>query len=196
MGFMKQVILIHGLPAKEEVLGDVWPSPSNAHWFPWIQKQLTRQDILCQALEMPRSYNPIYKDHERVLNQMEIGDDTILVGHSCGGGFLLRYLSEHKDLKPKKVILVAPWLDFEKYLKELNPDSDYFDFSVDTTISERTDLYCMYSTDDDDSILDSVKMIREKMSNMHLVEFSDKGHFTEPDLGSKEFPELLEIILK
>jgi predicted alpha/beta hydrolase family esterase len=193
---MKQVILIHGLPDKEEVVGDVWPSPSNAHWFPWVQKQLTRQDILCQSLEMPLSYNPTYKDHERVLNQMEISDETILVGHSCGGGFLLRYLSEHKDLKPKKVILVAPWLDLESYLKELNPNSDYFDFNIDTTILERTDLYCVYSTDDDSSILDSVKMIREKIPEINVIEFSDKRHFTEKHLKSKEFPELLEIILK
>lgn len=193
---MEQVILIHGLPDKEEVLGDVWPSPSNAHWFPWIQKQLTRQEILCQALEMPRSYNPVYKDHERVLNQMEISEKTTLVGHSCGGGFLLRYLSEHQNLKPKKVILVAPWLDLENYLKELNPDSDYFDFTIDTSILERTDLCCMYSTDDDNSILESVKMIREKIPDIKVSEFSDKGHFTEPDLRSKEFPELLSEILK
>lgn len=102
---MKQVILIHGLPKEKEVLGDTWPSPSNSHWFPWIQKQLTRQDILCQTLEMPKSYNPTYSDHERVLNQMEISDETILVGHSCGGGFLLRYFSEHKELTPKKLFL-------------------------------------------------------------------------------------------
>jgi predicted alpha/beta hydrolase family esterase len=193
---MKQVILIHGLPDKEEVTGDMWTSPSNAHWFPWVQKQLTRRDILCQTLEMPSSYNPIYKDHERVLNQMEIGDETILVGHSCGGGFLLRYFSEHTNLKPKKIILVAPWLDPENYLKELNPNSDYFDFTINTSLMNRTDLYCMYSTDDENYILDSVKMIQEKIPDMNMVEFSDKGHFTEPDLGSKEFPELLELILE
>ncbi len=193
---MKQVILIHGLPNKEEVLGDVWPSPSNAHWFPWVQKQLTRQDILCQALEMPRSYNPTYTDHERVLNQMEISDETILVGHSCGGGFLLRYFSEHKDLKPKKVILVAPWLDLEHHLQTLNPHSDYFDFTLDASIGERIDVYCMYSTDDETCILDTVKMIEEKIPSIQMIAFKDKGHFTEPDLGSKEFPELLEMILK
>jgi hypothetical protein len=54
----------------------------------------------------------------------------------------------------------------------------------------------MYSSDDNESILDSVKLIREKIPNINVIEFSDKGHFTEPDLKSKEFPELLEIILK
>lgn len=192
---MKQIILIHGLPDKEEVLGDVWPSPSNAHWFPWVQKQLTRQDILCQALEMPQSYNPTYIEHERVLNQMEISKETILVGHSCGGGFLLRYFSEHPELSPKKVILVAPWLDGDGYLKELNSESDYFNFEIDPTLAERTQLHCIYSTDDEKDILDSVDRIQKELPDIIAHTFTDKGHFTEPDMGTKEFPELLDIIL-
>jgi predicted alpha/beta hydrolase family esterase len=192
---MKQVILIHGMPSMDEVTGDVWPSPSNAHWFPWIQKQLTRKDILCQSLEMPVCYNPTYADHERVLNQMEILNETILVGHSCGGGFLLRYLSEHSDLSPKKVVLVAPWLDPTGELKELNPRSDYFDFKIDTSLSKRTQIHCLYSDDDGASILESVKRIQEELPEVISHPFSSKGHFTEPDLGTKEFPELLEIIM-
>jgi predicted alpha/beta hydrolase family esterase len=193
---MKQVILIHGLPDKEEVMGDVWPSPSNAHWFPWVQKRLTQQDILCQTPEMPRSYDPTYIEHERVLNQMEISNETILVGHSCGGGFLLRYLSEHPKLSPKKIILVAPWLDPEGYLKELNPESDYFDFTIDPELTERIGMYCMYSTDDDADILKSIEIIKKELPEMQVHTFTNKGHFTEPDLGTKEFPELLELILK
>ncbi len=192
---MEQVILIHGLPDKEEILDNIFPSPSNAHWFPWIQKQLTKKDILCQSLEMPKSYNPIYSEHKRVLDQMEISNETILVGHSCGGGFLLRYLSEHKELKPKKVILVAPWLDLEGYLKKLNPLSDYFDFEIDKTITNRTDLYCMYSTDDAKDILNSVEMIRKELPDIKMSVFTNKKHFTERHLKSKEFPELLELIL-
>ncbi|MCF7831401.1 MAG: alpha/beta hydrolase [Candidatus Pacebacteria bacterium] len=191
---MKQVILIHGLPDKEEVLNGILSSA--AHWFPWIQQQLTQQGILSQAPEMPRSYDPVYVEHEQVLNQMEISDETILAGHSCGGGFLLRYLSEHSELSPKKVILVAPWLDPEGYLKGLNPDSDYFDFTIDPTLSERIELHCMYSTDDEQNILDSVDRIQKELPNIIMHVFSDKGHFTEPDLGTKEFPELLELILK
>jgi predicted alpha/beta hydrolase family esterase len=192
---MKQVILIHGLPSKEEVTGDVWPSPSNSHWFPWIQKQLTRRDILCQSLEMPKSYNPIYSEHKRVLDQMEISDETILVGHSCGGGFLIKYLSENKNLKPKKVVLVAPWVDPERFLIELNPDSDYFNFEIDKSLTDRTDLYCMYSTDDEESIINSVSKIKEELPDIKMKIFTNKKHFTEKSLNSKEFPELLELIL-
>lgn len=188
--------MIHGLPDKEEVLANVLPSPSNSHWFPWVQKQLTMRDMLCQTLEMPRSYDPIYQQHERVLNQMEISNETILVGHSCGGGFLLRYFSEHKELDPKRIILVAPWLDLEGYLKELDPQSDYFNFSIDRNLANKTELVCMYSTDDDKGIIDSVNMIEQEIPDTKMIMFNDKGHFTESSLKSKEFPELLDVIIK
>ena len=193
---MKQIILIHGLPSKDEYYESEWPSQSNAHWLPWVQREVLRKGIMCQALEMPHPYNPTYKDHCDVLNQMNINEDTILVGHSCGAGFLVRYFSEHKDLKPKKLILVAPWLDPEGYLKELNPETDFFDFKIDSDLSNRTHIDIMYSIDDEKYILESVERIKKEIPNIEEHIFSDKGHFTEPDLGTKEFPELVKIVFK
>ncbi len=192
---MKQVILIHGLPSKEEVIvNDAMPSPSNAHWFPWIQKQLAKDDLLSQSLEMPHSYNPSYTDHSEVLGQMKISSETILVGHSCGGGFLVRYFSEHKELSPKKIILVAPWLDPEGYLKELDPETTFFNFEIDGDIANRTEVHCIYSTDDEKDILESIERIQEKIPNMVIHRFTDKGHFIDSSLGGNEFPELLELL--
>jgi predicted alpha/beta hydrolase family esterase len=193
---MKQVILIHGLPSKDEYYESEWPSQSNAYWLPWVQREVLRKGIMCQALEMPHPYNPAYKDHCEVLDQMNINEDTILVGHSCGGGFLVRYFSENKDLKPKKLILVAPWLDPEGYLKELNPETDFFDFDIDPELSQRTDIDIVYSTDDEEYIIESVHRIKNEIPNTNEHVFSDKGHFTEPDLGTKKFPDLVKIILK
>lgn len=193
---MKQVILIHGMPEKEDVFGDVWPSESNAHWLPWIQKQLTRKDILCQSLEMPHAYNPIYTDHCTVLDQMSISHETILVGHSLGGGFLLRYFSERPELTPRKIILVAPWVDPDNRLSEEFPGNNFFDFIIDKKLTERINIECLLSLDDEDYIIESVRQIREILPGMMYHEFIDKGHFCEDDLGTKEFPELLEIILK
>jgi predicted alpha/beta hydrolase family esterase len=193
---MKQVILIHGLPSKDEYYKSEWPSESNAHWFPSIQREILRKGILCQALEMPHPYNPNYKDYCDVLDQMNINEETILVGHSCGGGFLVRYFSEHKDLRPKKIVLVAPWLDPEGYLKELNPETDFFDFKIDPELSNKSQIDIVYSTDDEEYILQSVERIKKEISNTAEHVFSNKGHFTEPSLGQKECPEILEIILK
>lgn len=189
---MKQVIIIHGLPDKEEYYGDEWPSPSNAHWIPWIQKQLNKKDIISQALEMPKPYFPDYQEWSEVFSQMKISTETILVGHSCGAGFLVRYLSEHIDIFPGKVILIAPWIDTDNYLRDQG--NMFFDFKFDSNISNRTELHIMISSDDEQYIHDSVEQINSEIPGIIMHKFTDKGHFTEPDLGTKEFPELLQIL--
>lgn len=189
---MNHVILIHGMPDKEEYFSDEKPSSSNKHWLPWIQKKLAIKEILSQALEMPHPYNPIYKDHCEVFEQMKISSETILVGHSCGAGFLLRYFSEHPKLSPKKIILVAPWIDPEP--RELT--TGFFDFEIDPTLTDRTGLVVFYSTDDDDVCVKSAEIIKGVLPNATYHKFDNKGHFTKGDLGTEEFPELLKEILR
>ena len=192
---MNQVILIHGAPEKEEYLGEGgWPSPSNAHWIPWVQTQLSYKEVLSQAPEMPQPYEPSYTKWCEVFEQFKISDETTLVGHSCGGGFLLRYLSEHPAITPKRVILVAPWLDPEPH--ELEEGNDFFHFEIDPTLTSRTDLHIMYSTDDYPPCVKSAEIIKNALPHITIHEFQSNGHFTEPDLGTKAFPELLEEILR
>lgn len=189
---MNHVILIHGMPDKEEYYDTQSESPSNKQWLPWIQKELSKKDILSQALEMPHPYNPIYKDHCEVFEQMKISSETILVGHSCGAGFLLRYFSEHPELIPKKIILVAPWIDPEPRLLT----TGFFDFEIDSTLTKRTNLVIFYSTDDDEACVRSAEIIKEILPDGIYHQYENKGHFCEDDLGTKAFPELLEEILK
>lgn len=86
---MKTAIIIHGMPPKEEYFNAEYPSSSNKHWIPWIQKQLILNGILAQTPEMPEPYDPDYTKWYSVFEQFTIDGDTQLIGHSCGGGFLL-----------------------------------------------------------------------------------------------------------
>lgn len=61
---MKTAIIIHGYFTKEEFFDVTRPSPSNDHWFPWIQKQLLLNGILTQTPEMPSSYAPEYENRQ------------------------------------------------------------------------------------------------------------------------------------
>lgn len=54
----------------------------------------------------PQDWRPHYDDWKKVFEKNEINSDTILIGHSSGGGFLVRWLGEAK-IKIKKLILVA-----------------------------------------------------------------------------------------
>lgn len=188
---MKTAIIIHGMPSKEEYYDVNRPASSNCHWLPWIQKKLLLQDIVAQAPEMPKPYEPEYKAWKKTFEQFKVDKETTLIGHSCGGGFLVRWLSENK-VKVGKVILVAPWLDPEKWLT-----TAMFDFEIDSDFASRTDsVIVMYSTDDEDYILDTIKLLKEKTNNISYQEFSNKGHFCLDDLKTEEFPELLKNIFE
>lgn len=189
---MNQVILIHGMPNKEEYFDSSFPKPIDAHWFPWIKAELQNQGIETTIPAMPEPYEPKYQDWKEVFEQHTISNETILVGHSCGAGFLLRYFSEHPELHPKKIILVAPWIDPEP--RELT--TGFFDFEIDTTLTTRTNVVVFYSTDDDDVCVRSAEIIKGVLPNATYHKFDNKGHFTKGDLGTEEFPELLEEIQK
>ncbi|MBP9821486.1 MAG: steryl acetyl hydrolase [Candidatus Pacebacteria bacterium] len=180
---MKQVLLIHGAPDKNEFYKSENQAPSNGLWFPWLQKQLALRDELCQSLEFPRPYDPIYTDWVSVFEQMKVSEEAILIGHSCGGGFLLRYLSENKNLKPGKVILIAPWIDPEHQLT-----TGFFDFEIDPTLSDRMALHILMSSDDEEQ-LSSFAIIQEKLPNAVYHRYTDREHFCK-----SEIPEVLGLL--
>jgi predicted alpha/beta hydrolase family esterase len=182
---MKNTIIIHGAPEKSEYRDVNTPSPSNSIWIPWLQKHLALRDEISVALEMPRPYDGIYSEWVEVISSYKINSETVLIGHSCGAGFLLRYLSENQNLQPAKVIFIAPWLDPEPH--ELT--TPFFDFKIDTTLAERTDLLIFMSSDDLEGCLKSFEIIKSELPNAHYYEFTDKDHFCTPEL-----PELLELL--
>lgn len=181
---MKQTIIVHGSPSKEEFYKTSNSSMSNTVWYPWLQKQICFKDEISQALEFPRPYNPVYEEWAEVIKNFQINEQTTLIGHSCGGGFLLRYLSENKNLKPKKVVLVAPWIDTEKELL-----TGFFDFEIDPDLN-KLDIHIFMSLDDLESgMQESFRIIKNKLSSAKFQEYEDRGHFCD-----KEFPEILEVI--
>jgi uncharacterized protein len=191
---MKTAILVPGRPDKEECYDPHYPSNSNNHWFPWLTKQLLIHDIHTVAIEPPRPWQPRYGVWQREFERFDIGPDTALVGHSCGGGFLVRWLSENRDVRVGKVVLVAPWLNPDD-----NPGSDtadFFQFTIDPDLAQRTQGVAVFNSDNDDgSIHKSVDIIRREVRGVEYTEFQNYGHFCLADLHTTEFPELRDYIL-
>jgi predicted alpha/beta hydrolase family esterase len=186
---MKNAIIIHGMPSKEEYLKPENKTPSNEQWLPWLKGKLIEKGIMTKTPEMPVPYNPVYEDWKETFETLEVNENTILIGHSCGGGFIVRWLSEN-NIKVGQVILVAPWIDPDKFLT-----TGMFDFEIDPELVSKTDVVvAMYSTDDDKDILNTITILKEKVKDIKLKEFTDKGHFCLDDLGTEELPELLDLI--
>lgn len=188
---MKTAIILHGMPSKEEYFNPDSPSQSNKHWLPWIQRKLILGGVLAQAVEMPEPYEPDYEKWKSVFEQFKIDEDTMLIGHSCGGGFLVRWLSEN-NVKVNKVALVAPWLEPEKTI-----NSDFFKFEINPQISSNTaGLNVIYSTDDYPDILESIDILKSKLKGAQFQELTGRGRFTFSDMKTEKFPELADFLLK
>jgi uncharacterized protein len=188
---MKTALIIHGYNNKSEFLDENRPSASNDHWLPWLQRQLLLNRIEAQTPEMPGFYEPHYQEWKELFERFPLNENTILVGHSCGGGFLVRWLSETTK-KVGKVVLVAPWIDPNHTII----DPDFFAFNIDSNLVSKTaGITVMYSTDDHSDVLQSVEILKSTLKDVDFQEFHDKGHFVRNSLKTEKFPELLAVIL-
>lgn len=188
---MKNAIILHGQPGKEEYYDPERPSMSNAHWIAWLQAQLLKNDIAAATPEVPFAFKPDWDLWVQEVERFDINSDTLIVGHSRGCDFWLRWLSEHTEKKVGKVVLVAPGLGY------LTKDDNYFGkFELDPNLVERTDGITIFNSDDDnESIQQAVREIRNVLKNVGYKEFHLR-HFTFGSMGTDKFPELLEEALK
>ncbi len=190
---MKNAIILHGGPSKEEYYDPEAPSMSNAHWIPWLQAQLLKHDIPTATPEVPFSFDRNWQVWNQEVERFEIGPETILIGHSTGAGFFVKYLSIHPELKVGKVVLVAPWLD---------PDQEHTknffdDFEIDPLLVSRTAGVTIFNSDNDqESVQKTIKILRKTVKDIGYKEFHKYGHFCYGDLKTTKFPELLKFILE
>ena len=189
---MQNAIILHGRSYLHKDYISCENSESNRHWIPWLQWEMIKSGILTQTPEMPNPYFDAidYDDWVKTFKQFNVDENSILIGHSCGGGFLLKYLSNHPDIKIKHLVLIAPWIDVEQehptFFKNFEPSKNI------ANQCDRIDL--IHSTDDKEKIALSAEKIRKIFGNKIIYhEFNNKRHFTESTMGTK-FPELLEII--
>jgi hypothetical protein len=188
---MKNVIIVHGKPSKENYYDQSGYTSSNFGWIPWLQNQLLTRDIMPNVPEMPHAYLPEYESWKREFERFDVTSETVLVGHSMGGGFLLRWLSEHRDQPVARVILVAPSLDPLR-----SNETGFCEFEIDSTITDRTELIVMTSDNDSSKAETSLQMITDALPSTDVRMFTGYGHFIPEHTGKNTLEELSELILK
>ena len=128
----KNCVVLHGRPGEDEYYDLNQPSASNAHWLAWLQNSLLVNDIHCSTPEVPFAFEPQYELWRKDFERYEINEDTILVGHSTGAGFIVRWLTQNK-VAVHKVILVGPYVDPFHEIKE-----DFFFFVYDRKLAQQS----------------------------------------------------------
>lgn len=194
----QQVIVIHGadsFKSYERYLDALknWEValesflPKN-EWKMHLQEELGN-DFQVLSPRMPNKQNARYAEwkiwFEKILPF--VADGVILIGHSQGGLFLAKYLSE--NVFPKKIkalLLVAPPFSNTEHI------GDFVLGESLENISQQCEIIHLYQSEDDPVVpYDEVERYKKAlpMAEMHI--FKDRGHFLQED-----FPELLEEIKK
>jgi len=189
---MKNVYVIHGCPSNIEKAMSPETRTYDKHWIPWIKQELTKRGIKTETPLMPNPWEPVYEAFKAEFEKYPVSEDTILIGHSCGTTFLTRWLEDTKQ-KVAKLILVAPWCITDK-------DDDarrvFYEHPIDESIKERVGEIVMFTADDErENGKKSARIFHEKFCG-ELIELKGRGHYTMDDMGTTEFPELLEAVLK
>lgn len=189
---MKNAIILHGGPSKEGYYNPALPSESNAHWLPWLQKQLLVNEIAAATPEVPHSFDRDWAGWTKEVERFDIGPETILVGHSTGAGYFVKYLSIHPEIHVGKVVLVAPWIDpHARHTKNF-----FDDFTIDPQLVSRTQGVTIFASDnDEDDVMESEQIIKRALPETKFRLFPGHGHFTMRYMQTAEFPELLHEII-
>jgi uncharacterized protein len=191
MKSMPNAIILHGGPSRKEYYDPNLPSASNQHWLPWLQRELLIRDIAAATPEVPRAFDRHWPTWQRELERFDIGPETILVGHSTGAGFWVKYLSINPKVRVGKVILVAPWLDPER----AHTKNFFDDFDIDPQFPDRTAGVSVFASDNDQAdVQQTVRILREQAPSITVREFHNYGHFCYQDMHTDTFPELLAEI--
>jgi len=188
----KTVYIIHGCPSDAEKAMDPETRTYDKHWLPWLKRELTERGIKAEVPLMPDPWEQVYGKYKVEFEKYEVGENDILVGTSCGAAFLVRWLGDTKK-KIHKLILVAPWAIPEKgnEIKEA-----FYNYQIDESIKSRVNEITIFTADNEEEEGKESVQIFHKALGGEIIELEGRGHYVMSDMGTEEFPELLEVVLK
>ncbi len=180
---MKNALIIHGTEGYPE-----------ENWFPWLKKQLEKYGYHVAVPQFPTPQNQtpehwfdILKPYEHTFNE-----DTILIGHSCGGAFLLRVL-EKINTKINVAVFVTASAGI-KPIKYYEADRPFIENPFDwKKIRNSAKHFFVFHSEDDPFICPANGEKIAKEVGVELIKLKDAGHFNLAS-GYDRFDLLLEKI--
>ena len=184
-------IVIHGSPLIDQTSQPDYVPEEKRHWLPWLKENLGKAGIKTAIPRMPQSWQPVYADWKKEFEKLDINENSILIGHSAGGAFLVRWLGE-TGKKVSKLILVAAG----KKLVESNQRlAGLYASETNKNIRNQISNVIIFIADNEEEYKRQNAFDYQKELGGELIELKGMGHFTMGDMGKKDFPELLEAVL-
>lgn len=191
-----QIIFIHGGDALRDS-EKLYVMLRGWSFNPYEEKKRWRDGIIealkdtheSHKLQMPNGWWADYTAWSIWFEKMVpyLRDEVILVGHSLGGGFLLRYLTENTlpvtiaQVHIVAGVLPAGFEDCEGFTIDLKNWSGFQ--------SQIEEVHLWHSEDDTLVPINCSEQFAEKYPSTTFHRFTDRGHFL-----NESFPELLAEI--
>ena len=180
-----QCIILHGCPPTQEMV-----TPIEKRWMNWLAEELHKKGYNAIAPELSTSWQPLYQTWKKEIEKFSVTNESVLVGHSCGGAFLVRWLLETKTVV-KKLILVAPAKVPET---ENDTRKDLYDFELPTKTPHLADEIVLFISNDFPHHLKSQELYIKAL-HPRVIKLENKGHFLFFQMKTNAFPELLDEVL-
>ncbi|KLT73752.1 hypothetical protein PL75_02115 [Neisseria arctica] len=178
----RRVFIIHG-----------YQSAPNRHWFPWLKRELNKQNIPVSAIALPDSNNPDFSRWQQTLAE-QIGTPAAqdyFVAHSLGCITVLHYLSTHARNRFGGLVLTA---GFAKTIPTL-PELDSYIGQASIKFSELANLAPIHSiiSDNDQIIPPSYSLHLAEQLGSSVCMIPNGGHLMQSD-GINELPQALKAL--
>jgi predicted alpha/beta hydrolase family esterase len=189
----KQVIVIHGgetFETYEDYLNYLknrsvdFSSEKIITWKDNLGKNLG-EDFQVVLPQMPNNKNAKYLEwkiwFERLIPFFE--EEVVLLGHSLGGIFLAKYLSENDfPKKIKGLFLVAPPYEIDENYPKGDSLADFIipkDFK--RLLDSVDNIFLYHSTDDDTVPFSDLEKYKKALVGAKSRVFKDRGHIWRPE---------------
>lgn len=180
MKHMTKVFIFHGTAGYPE-----------ENWFPWLKEQLEAAGCEVFVPQFPTPENQTLENWFGVLEKYkkQITPETILVGHSLGGAFLLRVLEKYPAKAAFLVATPIGVLPIKNYESD-RPFIESFDWEK---IKSNCNSFFVYHSDNDPYVsLENGKELARKLETK-LTFIPSAGHFNKT-AGFTKFELLFEEI--
>lgn len=184
---MKNVVLIHGYNGIPKI-------------YEWLEEELERLGYSIIVPEFPAREGVVYESWKNILDKYKqyITRDSILVAHSIGNEFTIKYLNEN-DLRIKLYISLA---GFSKYFEwedkeDLNRACREFLVSESELEDFKNRCDSKYSIYSDNDHIVPFEILKEypKSINARPILIKNIGHMGKKS-GLEKLPELLKVIME
>lgn len=163
------------------------------NWYAWVRDELRKLNFEVTAENMP---DPEYAKKSvwlpHIKNEFQADENTIIIGHSSGGVAALKFLEENKLMGAIVIGVNHTDLGDDHEIK-----SGYYNDPWQwEKIRNNAQWIVQFCSQDDPYIpIEEPRFIHEQLSSEYH-EFTDRGHFGSPEDELKQFPELIEVVMR